>query len=63
MIGDMLIDVEAGKEAGCKKSILIERDHSYMNPATATPDHIAEDTLHAIHLIFPEALRWKSSSR
>lgn len=54
MIGDMLRDIEAGKLAGCKKSILIKRDHShYYSNSEVTPDHTVKDVVEAVKMIFP----------
>ena len=56
MIGDMMRDIEAGKAAGCKKSILIERNYSYeLSPNTKIkPDHKVNNIHEAINIIFPE---------
>ena len=54
MVGDMMRDVEAGKMAGCKKSILIERDHSHKKASTAKPDHKVKDLSEAVKILFSD---------
>lgn len=55
MIGDMLRDVEAGQQAGCKKSILLKRDHSHLfSNLNIKPDHSVNNLIEAIKIIFPD---------
>lgn len=48
MIGDKVADVDAGKNAGCKLSILVLTGKGKADKHKATPDYIAQDLLSAV---------------
>ncbi len=55
MIGDRWRDIGAGKNAGCKGSILIERDYTEKNPYIA--DFICKSLLESSNFIVMQELR------
>lgn len=51
MIGDTISDLLAGRNAGCRASILVRTGYGRDVSADGVADHVAEDLFHAIEMV------------
>jgi D,D-heptose 1,7-bisphosphate phosphatase len=53
VVGDMHMDIEAGRALGCK-TILVSNDHQSLAPNSLAPDHVADNLLMAAERIISD---------